>query len=219
VLCLATTPPRYSDDKTFIYFFLQKKDNYIFCHSGRPQIKFHNRNLQSGHLVHETYGLRASAPTPAAPHHHARRRHESARSSRVHRRRRPRRGACGSPGVRALPEALARGGGPAPAPALSRRHRRAVRLRRQPLHLLPRRRRRHLPEECVPPPRSLKIWPRQLPIRPEFGSFLPSLICSRVVWFCRYDGLREGRARQDGEEVWRGGPQDRDHHRQFLAAL
>jgi hypothetical protein len=40
-----------------------------------------------------------------------------------------------------------------------------------------------------------------------------------VSCFRRYDGLGEGRAREDGEEVRRGGPEDREHHRQLLAAL
>ena len=37
--------------------------------------------------------------------------------------------------------------------------------------------------------------------------------------FCRYNGYGEGCSRQDGEEVWRGGSQDGDPHRQLLATL
>jgi hypothetical protein len=139
---------------------------------------------------------------------------ESARSSRVHRRRRPRRG---SPGVRALPEALAGRRVPASATVLPCRHRRPASLRRQPLRLLPRRRHRDRPEECVTP------RPKSGPVsrRSDRNLDRSLIFLGAFVWcvFCRYDGLGEGRAREDGEEVRRGGPEDREHHRQLLAAL
>jgi hypothetical protein len=56
-------------------------------------------------------------------------------------------------------------------------------------------------------------------VGPDFARSSQFFFPFLVFDVCRYDGLGERRAREDGKEGRGGGPQDRDSHRKLLAAL